>query len=214
MKKIGLLMIGVSIVLATACQKEVKQEQSIYFEEIPPQIRIDGSVRLNAAASSGLPVTFVSADERIATIEGDRAVFHAAGRILVYAIQPGNEDFYEAPDVFQYLLIKDWDPNKENQVIDFELPEKWQISKDGQMLKLNAVASSGLPIKYTLQGDEKTGHFLNASTFYVYHGGEVNNYYDGYDLSVSIVASQEGNDEYNPAENVARRIRIIGDVLH
>jgi hypothetical protein len=200
-------------VLATACRNEAKQEQSIYFEEIPLQILLDGSVQLKATASSGLPVTFVSADDKIATIEEDRAVFHAEGRILIYAVQPGNEVFYEAPDVFQSLLIKDWDPNKEIQTIDFELPEKWQLSKDGQMLNLNAVASSGLPVKYTLQG-ESVGRFLNARTFYVYHGGEANKYYNGYDISISIVASQEGNDEYNPADNVERRIRIIGDVLH
>jgi hypothetical protein len=212
MRKIKSVLIGLIVVL-TACQQEVKQEQRIYFEEIPLQILMNGSMQLKAAASSGLPVTFTSADARIATIEGDRALFHAEGRIPIYAVQRGNEAFYEAPDVFQYLLIKDWDPNKKTQEITFDLPAEWKLSRDGQMLRLNAAASSGLPVKYTLQGEE-IGRFLNAHTFYVYHGGEINRYYNGYDISISLVASQEGNDEYNPADNAARTIRIIGDVLH
>jgi hypothetical protein len=35
-----------------------------------------------------------------------------------------------------------------------------------------------------------------------------------YDTSITIIASQDGNDEYNPADNVKSNMRIIGDVLH
>jgi hypothetical protein len=195
-----------------ACGREVKQEQSIYFEEIAPQQLRDSSVVLKATASSGLPVLFANADDKIATIEGDRAVFHAAGRILIYALQSGNEDFYEAPGVYQNLLIRDWDPDKQTQTITFDLPSRWQLSIDGTILKLNATSTSGLPVKFTYAGPEIG--ILSANTLYLRHGGEIRAFPDKYNVTVKIIASQEGNDEYNPADNVEKEMHIIGDVLH
>lgn len=208
--KTGMMLMAMAVM---ACNQDIKREQTVYFEEIAPQLLRDGSVQLKAAASSGLPVTFVSADENIATVEDDRAVFHAAGSTLIYAIQRGNGDFYEAPDVSQNLLVRDWDRTKKTQTITFELPAVWQISYEGQIITLEAVASSGLPVAYTLQG-EPIGRLLGANILYVYHGGEGNTYYNGYNIVISIIASQEGNGEYNPADNVTRQIRIFGDELH
>jgi hypothetical protein len=195
--------------------EDVRKEQSIYFEEIPPQLLSNGGVQLNAAASSGLPVEFVSESPAIASIEGSRAVFHAAGNIRIYAVQRGNDSFFEAPDVFQSLLIRDWDINKENQTIEFALPASWQLSVDGTILTLNAIASSGLPVRFTLSGGPNPG-FISSSgnILFLYHGGEISAFPDKYDTTITIVASQDGNPEYNPADNVAQMMRIIGDVLH
>jgi hypothetical protein len=199
-----------------ACDRgEVRREQSIYFEEIPPQLLVNGGVQLNATASSGLPVTFISETPGIASIEGSRAVFHAAGNVRIYAVQRGNEGFFEAPDVFRPLLIRDWDVNKKNQTIEFELPATWQLSRDGTMVSLKAVASSGLPVRFTLGGGPNPG-FLSSSgeILFLYHGGETPAFPNKYDITLTIVASQDGNDEYNPADNVEGSMRIIGDVLH
>lgn len=210
--KTGMILMAMAVM---ACNQDIRQEQTISFEKIAPQLLRDGSVQLKAAASSGLPVTFVSADENIATVEGDRAVFHAAGSTLIYAIQRGNEDFYEAPDVFQSLLVRDWDPDKKTQTIDFELPAVWQISVNGQMLTLNAAASSGLPVKYSVSGANVGRILNNTSIFYVYHAGEGGcDFRNKYTTTLIFSASQDGNGEYNPADNVARQIRIFGDVLH
>ena len=210
--KTGMILMAMAVM---ACNQDIRQEQTIAFEEIAPQLLRDGSVQLKAAASSGLPVTFVSANENIATVEDDRAVFHAAGRTLIYAVQRGNDNFYEAPDVSQSLLVRDWDPNKKTQTIDFELPAVWQISVNGQMLALNAAASSGLPVKYSVSGANVGRILNNTSIFYVYHAGEAGcDFRDKYTTTVTFSASQDGNDEYNPADNVTRQIRIFGDVLH
>jgi hypothetical protein len=196
----------------SACNSDTKQEQSIYFEEIAPQMLKDGSVRLKATASSGLPVVFVSDNTDIVTVEGDRAVFHAVGKVKIYATQPGNDEFYEAPNIFQQLLIHDWDPNKKTQTIRFELPSEWKLSSDGTILSLNATATSGLPVKFTFSGPE--AGFIASGFLYLYHGGESSEFPGKYDTKITIIASQEGNDEYNPADNVEREMHIIGDVIH
>ncbi|MDR2683234.1 MAG: hypothetical protein LBB64_05120 [Dysgonamonadaceae bacterium] len=211
-----LLRILTGIMLFTACDHSAppKQTQSIDFAEISPQLLRDGSLQLHATTSSGLPVAFASWNSEIASIAGDRVVFKQAGKVNITAYQPGNEQYYEAPEITRQLLIRDWDPNKKIQTIDFELPPDWKLSRDGQQLSLNAVASSGLPVSYVLS-TEKYGFLLTSGTVYFYHAGEGDTPREViYDVQVSITASQIGNDEYNPADNVERSIRVIGDVFH
>jgi hypothetical protein len=213
-KHLMIFILSCLAAILPACNKDDgKQMQSINFGEITPQLLRNGSVALQATASSGLPVLFSSWDTEIAVIEGDRAVFRQAGKVNIIASQPGNDRFHEAPEITQQLLIRDWDPNKKTQEITFELPADWRLSRDGQQLKLYAVASSGLPVSYVL-GSKAYGRFLTASTVYFYHAGEGGTPRVAYDVQISITASQIGNDEYNPADNVERTIRVIGDVFH
>jgi hypothetical protein len=195
---------------------ESKQTQSIDFAEIAPQLLQDRSLQLQATASSGLPVLFSSWNTEIAVIEGDKTVFKQTGQVNIIAYQPGNEQFYEAPEITRQLLIRDWDPTKKIQTVDFELPAEWKLSRNGQLLKLNTVASSGLSISYVLS-TEKYGRLLNANTVYFYHAGEGGLRGEdalSYVANVSIIASQAGNEEYNPADNVKKTVRVIGDVVH
>jgi hypothetical protein len=117
------------------------------------------------------------------------------------------------------LLIHDWDPNKKIQEISFELPAEWKLSKDYQRVELNAAASSGLPVSYSLSTD-MYGRILAGSGsrpayLYLYHAGEGGAPGDKiYEVNIVVTASQSGNDEYNPADNVERTIHVIGDVFH
>lgn len=199
----------------TACDKDGgKQTQTIDFGEIAPQQLRDGSLRLQAVASSGLQVQFASWDETVAVIEGDRVRFLQAGTVNITAYQSGNDRFYEAPEILRRLIIRDWDPDKKMQEIAFELSAELKISRDGQMIRLNAVSSSGLPVAYTLEST-KYGRLLSDNTLYMYHAGEGGTPGDkAYDVQITVVASQGGNDEYNPADNVIRTMRVIGDVFH
>ena len=61
---------------------------------------------------------------------------------------------------------------------------------------------------------EKAGYFISENEFYVYHGGESSTFREKYETDIIIIAYQEGDMEYNPAENVSKTIHIIGDVLH
>ncbi|MDR0547134.1 MAG: hypothetical protein LBG77_06080 [Dysgonamonadaceae bacterium] len=194
---------------------DVKREQTINFGEIAPQQLRDGYLQLHATASSGLPVSFASWDESIALIEGDKVRFLQAGSVNITAYQAGNDLFYEAPEIQQRLLIRDWDMNKKIQTIDFELPSEWKISRDGQQVKLKAVSSSGLPVAYTLESTQYGRLLQSSNTLYLYHAGEGGTQNDkAYDVQISVVASQGGNDEYNPADNVTQTMRVTGDVFH
>jgi hypothetical protein len=211
------VLLSCSAIILSACNKdEGKRTQSIDFSEIAPQLLRDGSVTLQATASSGLPVSFLSRDTAgIAVIEGDRVVFKQAGKVNIIAYQPGNERFYEAPEITRQLLIRDWDPNKKIQTISFELPAEWRLSINYQDVELNATASSGLPVSYSLSTD-KYGHITRSNKLLIlYHAGEGDTSGDeAYDVNIIVTASQIGNEEYNPADNVERTIHVIGDVFH
>jgi hypothetical protein len=181
-----------------------KSAQTINFAEIAPQNFMDSSLLLRATSSSGLPVTFVSSDTRIAVVEGNVVKFVAVGRALITAKQSGNESFHEAPNITRELTIRDWDPSKKTQTISFdELPLEW--SNDSPPLPLVAVSTSGLPVAFTSSDTKAT---IDGNLLLLFHGTYK------YDIYIDITASQGGNAEYNPAENVVRTIRAIGEGTH
>jgi hypothetical protein len=194
--------------------EDAKVTQSIAFGEIAPQQLRDGFLPLEATASSGLPVFFVSGDTSIAVVEGDAVRFLKAGATTITACQPGNERYYEAPQVTRQLLIRDWNPNKKTQTVQFELPNEWRLSKDGTIVSLSATASSGLPVTYTLSATSYGFLSANGRYLYLYHAGEGGVAAEAYNAHISVTASQPGDEEYNPADNVTEVIHVIGDVFH
>ncbi|MDR2774860.1 MAG: hypothetical protein LBC19_08985 [Tannerella sp.] len=205
MKKMMYLLLAGLLTVATACEKnDGKNSQTIDFGELPPQNLIDSSLQLRATASSGLPVTFTSSDSQIAAINGNTVKFVAVGKVYVTAIQSGNESYYEAPNVTRELNIRDWDPNKKNQTIEFELPDEW--SNESPPLPLIASSTSGLPVKFT--ASDWKAVITRDNLLVLYHGPYT------YDIYIDITASQEGDSEYNPAENVVQTIHGIGEGSH
>lgn len=209
----------ISILILTAialigCSGEYdKEHQEIIFEEIPMQLLGDKSYTPNATSTSGLTIRYASSDEEVARIENGQIIFTSAGRVTIYAYQDGNTEYYEAPFKTQELIIKDLDINKKMQTIEFELPESWKQSEKGQIIKLKATASSGLPVTYSIQGND--AGYITGNLLYTYHGGENRKVYPNkYEADITVIASQAGNDEYNPADNVERQLHIIADVMH
>jgi hypothetical protein len=213
MKQIFWIFMG--IILFAACDADSeKQSQSIEFSRIAPQQLRDGFIQLQATASSGLPVFFVSWDTATVAIDGSKAIFRKAGTTTVVACQSGNEQFHEAPQMSQRIIIRDWDPNKKDQTISFSLPTEWKLTRDGTVVSLNAEASSGLPVSMVMS-PERYGFLSNDFRYlYLYHAGESGLPYTVYRVSISITASQTGNGEYNPADNVTATINVTGDVFH
>ncbi len=203
MKHLLILICGL-FALASACKKDTKLEQTIEFGEIAPQNLKDGSLLLKAKASSGLPITFESTNSAIVIINGNTAVFQKAGSAGIVARQPGNDQYYEASYVVRDLTIHEWDPNKKNQTITFELVES--RTNNDPPLQLVATSSSGLPVKFT-SGDPK-GQIDENNQLILYHGPYT------YDVYIDITASQEGNSIYNPADNVVRTIHALGIGYH
>jgi hypothetical protein len=189
--------------------EEVKTHQTIRFETIPLQNFMDGSYLLTAEASSGLPVTFTHGNNGVIDVrDNNRVVFLQPGSVYITAHQAGNEAFYEAPAVSQELIIKDRDPNKSDQTIQFELEVSVVRVSQINLLKLKATASSGLPVTFK-SSNETVGKIAN-NTLYLQHS------YTGekYEANIQIMASQEGNETYNPADNVTRDLHVILDIIH
>jgi hypothetical protein len=205
MKMTVYILCGLMIIALTACgNDDGKNSQTIGFGELAPQNLTDGSLQLKATASSGLPVTFCSSDTLIVVINGSVAEFVTVGIVYITAEQPGNESFYEAPNITRELKIRDWDPNKKTQEISFELPEKW--SNNDPPLPLVAISTSGLPVTFTASDWKAT--ITRDNLLILFHGPYT------YDIYIDITASQEGDAVYNPADNVVRTIHAVGEGSH
>jgi gliding motility-associated-like protein len=84
-----------------------KAHQTINFTAIP---KLDKKTQYDLSivtASSGLPVTFVSADPKIASINGQTLDALRLGKTIVTASQAGNANYFAAPDVQQEVGVKD-----------------------------------------------------------------------------------------------------------
>ena len=81
--------------------------QSITFGTLPVMVYGDAPFTLTASASSGLPVSYVSADTTVATVTGNTVLILMAGSTLVTASQNGNSNYLAAANVGQTLTVDD-----------------------------------------------------------------------------------------------------------
>lgn len=85
---------------------EVKEEQKISFNFLKVRTYGDPPFKILASATSGLPVSFESSDESIASISGDIVTIHQAGNVIITASQPGNENYKPAAPHPQKFIIE------------------------------------------------------------------------------------------------------------
>jgi large repetitive protein len=153
---------------------EMRKNQTITFNPIGSQTA-GTQVALVATASSGLPVTFLSATPAICTISGNTATLLAAGYCNIQANQAGNYAYWAAT-AGQFILIQ-----HANQTVDF--PTIATQTALTPIDHLYATASSGLPVTFT----SKTPDVCTIS------GIKATLLTSGY---CDIVATQPGNGEY------------------
>jgi hypothetical protein len=82
-----------------------KVPQKIYFNAIPEMYKGDPDYALQAHASSGLPVSFSSSNQAIATIVNGKVHAVAAGTCTIKASQAGDDSYGAAQEVNQKLTI-------------------------------------------------------------------------------------------------------------
>jgi hypothetical protein len=87
-----------------------KHEQVITFPSIPNKTHGDEPFLLTASASSGLMVTYVSADTTIATVTSATLTIHKPGTAIIKATQSGNESYKTAPEVERQFCINPTPP--------------------------------------------------------------------------------------------------------
>jgi hypothetical protein len=120
---------------------------------------------LTATASSGLPVSYSSADAGIAVINGNEVVMTGAGTVILTASQPGNQNYQPAPAVTNTLtdklpssmVVKRWEDvlvfdNSSNQYTE------WQWYKNG------AAISGANGQYYTESGKLNGSYYAMAKT--------------------------------------------------
>jgi hypothetical protein len=68
----------------------VKGDQTIIFGELPEKGVDDPDFALTATVNSGLPISYSSSDESVATVTGNMVAIHSAGSTVITASQGGS----------------------------------------------------------------------------------------------------------------------------
>jgi ELWxxDGT repeat protein len=171
-----------------------KQDQTITFNEIDTKSFGESPFELTATASSGLGISYSSANTAVATISGNIVTIVGVGSSILTASQPGNDAFNAAPNVTRILTVTS--SVKENQTITFEAIEEKGVG-DAPFI-LSATASSGLAVSFS-SGNTAVATISGNTVTIVGEG------------TADITASQPGNDDFNPAPNVTRTFTVIAN---
>ncbi|MEM1122136.1 MAG: PKD domain-containing protein, partial [Bacteroidota bacterium] len=173
-----------------------KANQTVNFSTIANKYTTDAPFAVAATASSGLPVT-LTIESGPASINGNIVTLNGvAGTVVIRASQAGNEQYKRAISFGRSFQVIE--KIKQNQLISFaSLPDK--LTTD-QPFSVNATASSGLPVSLSiLNGPATISNGVISLT--------------GTAGTVTISASQAGNDSYLAAPNVDRPFTVTAPVV-
>ena len=167
-----------------------KGSQSITFNALEAKTYGDDSFTLEATGGeSSSPVTYESSNPDVATIDGDELTITGAGTTTITASQAGDENFFAATDVEQELTV-----NKADQSITFDPIADYEIGVDTDPIILNATVSSELEVSYAVSGPAS----LNGNLLTPTNAG-----------TVTVTASQSGNENYNAAPEMEVSFEVI-----
>ncbi|WP_346318060.1 FG-GAP-like repeat-containing protein [Chitinophaga sp. YIM B06452] len=174
---------------ATAVLTVNKATQTVTIDPLPVKTFGDADFAFNARASTGLPLTFSSANANVATIAADGTIhITGAGTVSITATQSGTGN-YEAASATATLTVG----KAAQQVTLANLPVKTFGDAD---FAAGAIASSGLPVVYT--SSDAGVATVNAS-------GQIHITGAG---TVTITATQPGNGNYAAAVPVAKQLVV------
>ncbi|GHN01037.1 hypothetical protein WSM22_25260 [Cytophagales bacterium WSM2-2] len=169
-----------------------KANQTITFNTLAPIGLNSPPVTLAATSSSGLPVSYSSSDNSIATINGNTLTVVAMGTCNITATQAGDGNYNSATPVVQPLIVK------QGQTITFAaLPVK---SVSDVPFTLSATASSGLAVTYASSNLQVAT--INGNTVTIVGIGTTN-----------ITASQSGNGPFAPALDVVQPLTVVSKII-
>jgi hypothetical protein len=164
----------------TTVQYPVKIDQTITFETLINKTYGDMPFTLKGAATSGLPVSF-KITSGAATIKDNLVTLTGSGSVTIEASQEGNITYKTAASVLQTFEV-----SKASQTIAFGI---LAAKRFGDVpFSINPAASSGLPVSLKVVSGPAT---IAGSLISVLGSG-----------TVTVEASQPGNDRYNPASIV------------
>ena len=94
-----------------------KADQTIQFSPLPEKQEGNNDFQVTATSSSGLPVTFSSSDNSIATVQGNTVTIVTAGTCNINANQAGNNNYNPAPQVSQPFTVTPFGNRKRYQYL-------------------------------------------------------------------------------------------------
>ncbi len=186
---------------AEAVSKEftvVKNDQDISWALDQSSYYVGDTISLDATASSGLDVTysFPKGGDLVSLFEEGgkyKVVCLKEGTVTIQASQSGDDTFNAAAEVSKEISIGKyaqsitWD----NQPISLYV---------GSSVPLTATSSSGLAVTYEITGGSTNATIEYGDSTYVLKGLKAG--------TVTITASQSGNDTYNSAGTVSKSFII------
>ena len=177
----------------------VKTAQTItWLSELPTETTVGAKIKLEATATSGLPVSFKSSDESVASISYTGGVYYLickkAGYVDVTAYQDGDDKYEAAPYEEHNLRVV-----KIAQTIDWkgDLPAEAHV---GTKIKLEATATSGLTVAFKSSDESVASISVTGGVCYLICKKTGN---------VDVTAYQEGDDKYEAAPEEIRNITVI-----
>lgn len=161
----------------------VPKPQKITFPKIA-QGKVGETVRLQATASSGLPVSYRTVAGSVSPA-GDPSLYRldTAGRLVLAASQPGNLEFAAAPEVLIGIPVE----KGEQRLSRFSVIANRIFSTEPFSIEL-PVASSGLPVSVRV----KSGHAKILDNKVTLTGVG----------AVTLAANQRGDVNYLPSPEV------------
>lgn len=162
----------------------LRRSQAVTFGALSARTFGDADFLVNATATSALPVSFSASGQ--CTVTGATVTLNGAGICEIIASQAGDSNYSGATSVTQSFAI-----TRSNQTVTFgELSPRTVEAVD---FSVSASASSSLTVSFSATGNCT----VTGATVHVNNAG-----------SCTITASQAGDNNYNPAPDVAQSITI------
>lgn len=164
-----------------------KAPQTITFNTLPNLVKTASPQTLSATSSSGLTISYTVTGP--ATVSGNTLTLTGTtGTVYVTAAQSGNSVYKAAASVTRSFSVTEL----ANQTISFGTISNKYVN--ASPITLAATASSGLTVSYSISGPAT----LSGSTLTL----------TGTTGTVTVVASQAGNSNYNAAASVTRSFTV------
>ena len=158
-----------------------KANQTIDFPPIQAKTYGDAPFTLPVTASSGLPLSYYLSPSDVLSFNGSHFSIKGAGRVTIRAFQQGNDTYKEA-SAERVLIVE-----RGEQIIDFNLTPQRICC---QPFDLSASSSGGTDVKFKTPDWEKLEIYGKRASI---HGLG----------TIEIIAYNEGNRNYKPAEKSA-----------
>jgi Tol biopolymer transport system component len=169
-------------------QEAPRRRQTIAFGALPsPRFGNVSSIKLDAVASSALPVTYTSSDPSVATVKGNTISVVGAGTSIITAKQAGDSSWAPATQTRELTV------RKGTQAIAFK---KSFRAGEGYLLPSfpPKKSSAGLTVKYR-SANPRVAQVLSGNVIKIVGSGYT-----------TITATQPGNRNWEAAKPVKQRV--------